>query len=262
MTSNDNHTKFYTIERHFCNFSLEKIYRPEPTVSGHEYGFLSPRLAYILKGECTVQLPDGKTMECSEGCVWYIPKNKPYKSIWRTDSHIEIYAIEFDVDYLSNVYTTFQTFNDDSALDLFSDLFKNKEENNSIGATSSFYKILEKILPLLKKDDDEDIKQILPAINYINEHFASKIMVEKLASVCFMSESRFYQVFKKATKLSPIEYKNQVKLSHAIRLIGSGETLESVCEKLNFASPSFLRRLIKKHFNKTPKQLKNKHISI
>ena len=117
-------------------------------------------------------------------------------------------------------------------------------------------------MPFLKRNDDENIKQILPAINYINEHFSSKIMVNTLANLCFMSESGFYQAFKKATNSSPIEYKNQIKLSHAIRLISSGETLEIVCEKLSFASPAFLRRLIKKHFNKSPKELKNTHLSI
>lgn len=262
MANTNQQTTIYPTERHLCNFFLEKVYRPRPSVSGMEFGFLSPRLAYILRGECTVVFPDGSQMECKEGSVWYIPKNKPYKSLWRSNDYVEFYAIEFELDDISNTYTTFHSIEGTNSVDLFRELFKNKEENNPIGTTCSFYKILDKILPFLKRNDDENIKQILPAINYINEHFSSKIMVNTLANLCFMSESGFYQAFKKATNSSPIEYKNQIKLSHAVRLITNGETLENVCEKLNFTSPSFLRRLIKKHFNITPKHLKNTLISI
>ena len=34
--------------------------------------------------------------------------------------------------------------------------------------------------------------------------------------------------------MSPIEYKNNVKLSHAVQLLQSGHTLETVCETLSF----------------------------
>lgn len=255
-------TTSYPIERHLCNFFLEKVYRPEPSVSGMEYGFLMPRLAYILRGECTVELPNGESLECKEGSVWFIPKNKPYKSIWRSGDYIEFYAIEFDVDFISNLYTTFQSIDNTNTLCLFEELFNNKEKNDTIKTTISFYKILDKILPLLKKDEEKNLLHIMPALNYLNSNFASKVKVDELASMCFTSESRFYQLFKKLTSLSPIEYKNQIKLSHAVKMIKNGNTLEEICERLNFTSPSFLRRLIKAHFGKSPKEIKKEQILI
>ena len=80
--------------------------------------------------------------------------------------------------------------------------------------------------------------------------------------MCSLSESGFYQLFKKVTKLSPIEYKNSVKLSHAVTMIKNGSTLEEICEKLNFTSPAFLRRLMKKHYKKTPREIKSEETSI
>ena len=253
-------TTSYPIERHLCNFFLEKVYRPEPSVSGMEYGFLMPRLAYILRGECTVVFPDGSQMECKEGSVWYLPKNKPYKSIWRSNDYIEFYAIEFELDNISDTCTTFQSLEDTDTLELWQELFLRQEKNDSLKTTISFYKIFDKILPLLKKDDNDEIKQILPALNYLNTNFIAKIKVNELAKMCYTSESRFYQLFKKITNLSPIEYKNQIKLSHAIKMIKNGKTLEEVCENLNFTSPSFLRRLIKSFFGKLPKEIKKEQI--
>jgi AraC-like DNA-binding protein len=61
-------------------------------------------------------------------------------------------------------------------------------------------------------------------------------------------------------KISPIEFKNSIKLSHAVNFLISGKSLEEICERLNFASPAFLRRLIKKRYNKTPKEIKKEKI--
>jgi len=262
MKDNNQFSKYYTQEQHVCSFFLEKTRRDRPTTSNIQYGFISPRLAYILRGECTVKFSNGQTLECKEGSVWFIPKNEPYTSIWRSNDYIEFYAIEFDVDYLSNAYTTFQSLDNTDTLCLFRELFNNKERNDPIKTTLSFYKILDKILPLLKKDNEEDLLQILPALNYLNTNFTAKVKVVDLAKMCYTSESRFYQLFKKLTKLSPIEYKNQIKLSHAVKMIKNKNTLEEICERLNFTSPSFLRRLIKAHFNKSPKEIKKEQLLI
>ena len=260
MRQKFSYSEYFSKEHHSCYFYLEKSYRPHDVVAGTKVGFFSPRLAYLTKGECTVVLPDGKTLECKEGSVWFIPKNKPYKSIWRANGYIEFYAIEFDVDFISDKYTDFQSFEDTGTLPLFKKMFESRNENNFIATLSAFYSILEIILPKLKEQSLEKIDHILPALNYLNENYTHNIKVKDLAKMCFMSESRFYQTFKNTTKLTPIEYKNTIKLSHAINYLRNGKTLEEICEKLNFTSPAFLRRLIKKHFNKTPKEIKKEQI--
>ena len=256
------HTEFFKKEHHSCYYYLEKSYRAHSVTAGTDIGFFSPRLAYILKGECTVVLPDGKTLECKENSVWYLPKNKPYKSFWHANGYIQFYAIEFDADFMSDKYTSFQSFENTDTLDLFNKLFESRMAGDSISALASFYLILEKIVPLLDAEENENVDSILPALNYLKENFALNIKVKDLANMCYMSESRFYQLFKKLTKISPIEYKNSIKLSHAVSSLRNGKTLEEICEQLNFASPAFLRRLIKKHFNKTPKEIKKEQISL
>ena len=192
----------------------------------------------------------------------FIPKNKPYKSIWVPNGTVEFYAIEFDFDFNSDKFTTFQVFNNLNVLPLFEKLFSSKVSENTVSTIASFYAILEVVAPLLEKDTFEESNRILPALNYLNENYALNVKVKDLSKMCYLSESRFYQLFKSVTKLSPIEYKNNVKLSNAIIMIKNGNTLEEICEKLNFTSPAFLRRLIKKHYKKTPREIKREESSI
>ena len=46
--------------------------------------------------------------------------------------------------------------------------------------------------------------------------------VKKLADMCYMSSSRFYEVFREAVGESPINYKNRIRVSYAKMLIQEG----------------------------------------
>jgi transcription termination factor NusB len=46
-----------------------------------------------------------------------------------------------------------------------------------------------------KKADFDVIKQINPALNYINSHFSEKISLSKLSELCFISEATLRRYF-------------------------------------------------------------------
>ena len=78
MTGNVRKLISYPKKHHSCHYYLERVYRPFDHTSSKEVGFLFPRIAYMLKGECTIFTEDGETLECKENNVWFIPKNKIY----------------------------------------------------------------------------------------------------------------------------------------------------------------------------------------
>ena len=71
------------------------------------------------------------------------------------------------------------------------------------------------------------------------------MQVPLLASLCGLSESHFYARFRRATGLTPIEYKNRVAISSAGRiLIDEPEVpVEEVSARMGFASSSYFRRV-------------------
>ncbi len=241
--------------KHSCSLYSFHYFPADKTVAGSKTGFNEMRLAYVKKGECFMETSDGFSLTIREGDLWFLPAKKPYVSHW-SGQNIEFYSIEFDCDNMALFYDEFQTFRLENAEELFVSLNYHYENDSPFSCLAYFYKLLSLVVPLIKKAD-ANFDTILPAINFIKDNCDKNIRVSELASLCYLSTSRFYALFKSATSTSPIEYKNSVKLSKAIALIKSGETLEKICEKLNFASPSFLRRLLKKHYALSPKQIRN-----
>lgn len=241
-----------------CTFYSEHVTFFTKRTARVDSGFIHPRLAFICKGGCTCTPFSGKQIELKEGDVWFLPKGKPYVSNWSVDKdgEVEFYFIQFDVDVFSNEYDTFQKFSMPQIRELFCKIY---EGGGKLKILSLFYDLLDKVEPFLKKSDSEHYKTVMPALEYLYDNFTSNVKIETLASLCSLSQSRFYTVFKLALGVSPIEYKNGIKLSHAVDMIKSGSTLEDVCDKLGFSSPAFLRRLVKKRFNITPKEIKKVH---
>ena len=68
-----------------------------------------------------------------------------------------------------------------------------------------------------------------------------------------MSEPWFYVKFKKATGMTPIEFKNRIAINQAcIMLINTDKSIEKISEELGFASADYFRRVFKKTVGISP----------
>ena len=243
-------------EEHFCFFKAYHVKRDGDFNSGNSLGLTSPRLAYIVQGNCEMMADNGSRLSLKSGDIWFLPIGIPYKSHWKTNSFVEFYFFEFEADFVSYSYSDFEVLDGTNMLANFERIYRFSTQSRSFAALSEVYKILDTILPKLHRSETVE-KAILPALFYIRTHAAEPIKVEELARMCYLSPSRFYVVFKSATGSSPIDYKNAVKLSRAEKLLQNGCTLGEVCSQLGFSSPAFLRRLMLRHLGKSPKEIKS-----
>jgi len=240
---------------HFFRYYAEYQKRSGCYVAGTNVGFSSPRLAYILSGCCRIEYGDGMSLTIRPGDVWYIPKGMPYTSYWTTDDDVIFYKLEFEADDFSLKYKTMQAFRLPKIEKDFDRLCDKHTQEISFDSYSVFFRILSALSPLLEQQDTTFLHRILPALKYLQQECAS-VRVKELADMCYMSCSRFYEVFREAVGESPINYKNRIKVSRAKLMIQQGKTLDEVCETLHFSSPSFLRRMMKKFLGITPKDVK------
>lgn len=243
---------------HFCRYSAEYHKRSGSYCAGTNVGFPSIRLAYILNGSCRVENAKGEVLHLKPGDVWYIPKGLPYSSHWTTADHVSFVKLEFEADDFSLQHKTMQVFRLPELEYDFKQLCNHEEQTNCYGSLSSFYHILSTLSPHLKQEKNTALYRILPALKYLQQQDLAVVRVKELAAMCCMSSSRFYQEFRKAVGDSPINYKNKIKLSYAKILLQEGRTLDEVCDLLHFSSPSFLRRIMKKHLGITPKEAKQR----
>jgi AraC-like DNA-binding protein len=123
-------------------------------------------------------------------------------------------------------------------------------------AYSIFYDLYADILPLLHREQIQfpAFDNIKNALEYIEQNSQKEFTVAYLAQMCLLSESRFYALFQKAIGCSPIAYRNNIRISKAINLLGGDFSIEEIAAKVGFCSAIFFRRIFKQIMGKLPSQ--------
>ncbi len=94
---------------------------------------------------------------------------------------------------------------------------------------------------------------LLPAIDYIYDHYMEQIKVGQLADMCHFSESHFRKVFQKMKGLGPVDYINCIRVREACRMLqNTMEPIRIVGEKCGYLSISSFERNFKKRMGVLP----------
>ena len=101
------------------------------------------------------------------------------------------------------------------------------------------------------------------AIDYINLHYTEEISISELTSRTYMSEAQLFRLFKKEFGLSPIEYKNELRIKKAEALLCDPEcTVGEIAAILGFENACYFSRLFKKMRGMSPADYKKTALSI
>ncbi len=94
---------------------------------------------------------------------------------------------------------------------------------------------------------------IKTAIGYIQENFRSPISTEELARLAGMSQGHFCRVFKQYTLRTPVEFINNIRLSHAAQLLRDpGLRVLDAALDSGFNSVSYFIEVFREAFGTTP----------
>ena len=98
-------------------------------------------------------------------------------------------------------------------------------------------------------------KKLQPALSEISEYYRQNEPISHYARLCGMSEVNFRRLFREYTGLTPIDYRNDIRLTNARFKLQSGEyNVSEAAEAAGFSNLSFFIRLYKKKFGYTPKK--------
>ena len=97
-----------------------------------------------------------------------------------------------------------------------------------------------------------EIQRISKAVNHIHEHIDQPVSVESLAEMVHMSQTSFYENFRKVLHLSPLQYAKSVKLDHAQTLIREGKKANEAGYLVGYKSAAQFSREYKRHFGFAP----------
>ncbi|MBE5733970.1 MAG: helix-turn-helix domain-containing protein [Clostridiales bacterium] len=228
-------------------------------------------IAFMLEGSGIIKSGE-KLLTVKKGDVLFIPKNSTYSAQWIAQPKAVYHSIHFSFQYdgnpllNKNIPVQILTNNNfDSLYQKAKEIEKHQFDKtaNSFFALSAFFEILGTILPSLKLESETPFNKMLaPALEYLENNYFTKISVQKLTSLCFLSPSRFHYLFKKQTGVSPIVYKNKIAVRNVAEdLLFDKETpIKTVAQKHGFKNFIYFERLFKKLTGKTPSLFRKENI--
>lgn len=105
--------------------------------------------------------------------------------------------------------------------------------------------------------DEKNIEKVLPALNYIDEHYDEQITLEDLSRVLNLNPSYFCRLFKKATNSTFVEYLNFVRVCKSEKKLSSSkESIAEISLNLGFSSVSYFNKVFKNIKGCTPTEYK------
>ena len=109
----------------------------------------------------------------------------------------------------------------------------------------------------------DSLIRLQPAKEYIEQSFMLPITLEQLAKRCDMSITNFRREWQKIYNMTPIQYRDEIKISYAKEYLISG--LYSVSEtatKCGFENTGYFIKFFKNHTGITPNKFKKQSITL
>ncbi len=223
------------------------------------------RFFYVTRGNTVFTFPDGRTLEVAAGGIVYLPSDCSYTSYWTEPG--EFITINFIQRDTGGTFTSFgdglcllvqdrkQTF-----LHAFLEIlqcWQSDSLNPQLKCHSMFWGILYDIsIYLQKRSIRHASREIYEGVLYLENNYLSDVTVEQLAQLCAVSVSTFRRLFRQLKGVSPITYRNQLRMEKAKMLLQSGEySVTDVSELVKCANIYYFSRMFKQHYGIAPSEI-------
>ncbi len=213
----------------------------------------------VVKGKYRYET-DKEVINLKHGDVLFLPKGSNYKYCITTQ---EAYAkqISFDLDYNADLFlpTELTLLSGEKAKLFFENFDKlfalfNNRENNSHFAVAS---IIFYLLSLISKEENNKIhtSRISKALVYLSQSEGFDISVNELSAMCGLSVSQFRKLFSDEMGISPLKYKNKLRMERACALLKTGEyNISEVSEITGFDTLYSFSKAFKAVIGTSPKK--------
>lgn len=204
----------------------------------------SSALLYVVRGGIRFFI-DGREMIARERDIVYLPEGCSYS--YRASKEISALSVEFDI--VKNGKGTNLVFAHTPVLACSDTPEKTAEHFSLISKSFAINDLSSKIertcsllflLSFINDSDEEEKtekaqKKLAPAVYRLRECYCEKVYTKELAALCDLSESQFRRLFKEAYGVSPITYKNNLRIKMACSLLQSGAySISEISDILGF----------------------------
>jgi AraC-like DNA-binding protein len=196
------------------------------------------------------------SFDVGEGELVYIPKFLPYDSYWYGDPQVKFISLGFSFfpENEPRFYHLQKVEIDEDVSDIITSITTGSPVNCKDAGL--LFTILGKVLPsmtyTIKKPPSGIMKKACDIIES-----DTRLSVGEVARRCGVSESGLYAIFR-SEGTTPVDFRQRLLCERAAVLLCSTDmTVEEISDHLGFSTPSYFRRVLKKHFRQTPKEIRN-----
>ena len=119
-------------------------------------------------------------------------------------------------------------------------------------------KIMKTVIDIYSSDSENSLL-LKNAVRYLEEHYTENFKMSFLAEKFNLSESHFRKLFKGFTGLSPVEYRNGLRIEHAKELLNqSTVSVAEVARAVGIEDPFYFSRIFKESEGVSPLQYKKR----
>lgn len=238
-------------------FVLDRAHKCQYPRGRGQYG-----LVYALGGKAEYRFSSGERFTLMPGNAVFLSPHTAYSIV--TEKEFVHYTVNFDLhpetsrlDVLNRPYCLLQEKNTEQLERSFRklvDLWTFKKAGYEMQASGCLYELLFLYyFDYTAGQSSAPYGRLLPAKEYIEQHFNQPIKLEQLAWLCNMSTTNFRREWKKLYAASPLQYRDTIRLYYAGEYLNSGYyTVAEIAEKCGFDDASYFVRFFKKKTGTTP----------
>ncbi len=245
--------------------SLISLRLSPSAVAAHHCYVMHPeeveRFIYITKGAVCFFLQEG-SLTAGERDMVYLPCNTAYRSEWLESSEFVV------VDLLLRDGNGLDIHFGDAPCVLFKDrhhvydslLAELAQKADADGPfdwlerLSLTFKLLCEMARDTNEDElDEKNRRIKAGVQFLENNFAEDFSVDILAKMCSLSPSFFRRIFFSCKGLTPVDYRNRLRVRKAAELLKSGKyTVSEAAEKVGIRDIKYFGKLFKRYMGTNP----------
>lgn len=237
-----------------------EIYRPE----GREDWLLF----YVAKERETFHFPN-KTVTAEEGSfVLYAPGEMQHH-VYEGGKTAEFYYVHFQCDALPDgISLATSEVHPLAPHKRFGAIFEEIIEETlqkrphyemlCISRLLYLFSLIQREATQISNSQNKALHSVAHAVQHMNRYFDSSMTLEDYAAMCRMSKYHFLRVFKQVTGVTPMEYRNRVRIDHAKELLGNRYfSVSEIAEALGYTSLAYFSVQFKRATGVTPTEYQN-----